>query len=115
VGISAGLSHACAVTGAGAVKCWGNNAFGELGDGTTSDRLAPVTVGFRGCVVPNVVGKLLAKAAVTLAKARCGVGTLTKKLSAAKSKGYVLAQAPKPGRTLPAAAKVNLTVGKGPR
>jgi alpha-tubulin suppressor-like RCC1 family protein len=113
--VSAGLSHTCAVTTAGAVKCWGNNAFGELGDGTTADGLLPSTVGFGGCVVPNVVGKALARAAATIAKARCDVGRLTKKLSPARRKGYVLAQAPKPGRRLPAAARVNLTVGKGRR
>src|SRR5439155_208282 len=35
----ANLAHACAATTSGAVYCWGNNFFGELGDGTTTNRL----------------------------------------------------------------------------
>ena len=47
--MAAGQFHTCAVDTAGAVLCWGQNADGQIGDGTTSDRSTPVTVfGFSG-------------------------------------------------------------------
>lgn len=40
---SSGGSHTCAVVNGGA-KCWGSNQFGQLGDGSTTDRLIPTDV-----------------------------------------------------------------------
>ena len=51
VGIAAGGRHAVAVKDDGTVWTWGLNDYGQLGDGTTSTRLAPVQVlGLTGVV-----------------------------------------------------------------
>jgi len=42
--VSAGLNHFCAITTAGAMKCWGTNSNKQLGDGTTTTRSTPVGI-----------------------------------------------------------------------
>lgn len=42
--ITAGIGHTCAITPEGGVRCWGNNDYGQLGDGTNTGSNVPVNV-----------------------------------------------------------------------
>lgn len=42
--VAVGSDHKCAVVDDGEVLCWGSNAVGQLGDGTTEDRAGPTPV-----------------------------------------------------------------------
>ena len=39
--MAAGGGHTCALTKSGGVRCWGSNEYGQLGDGTLTNRLVP--------------------------------------------------------------------------
>jgi len=42
--VATGMYHSCALTVDGVVKCWGDNTWGQLGDGTTESHLTAVDV-----------------------------------------------------------------------
>src|SRR6185312_7629228 len=46
--VTAGGAHACALLTGGTARCWGDDAFGELGDGGYLSPEASVTVGLSG-------------------------------------------------------------------
>jgi len=64
-------------------------------------------------VVPNVVGRTLARAKQSLRSHHCRTGTVTRRASSARLKNHVLRQSPRAGRRLANGARVNLVVGKG--
>jgi alpha-tubulin suppressor-like RCC1 family protein len=54
--VATGSAHACATRADGAVFCWGANDRGQLGDGTTVDRTAPVQVNAAAAFVTLAAG-----------------------------------------------------------
>jgi hypothetical protein len=49
--VAVGAAHTCAII-AGGIQCFGANAHGQLGDGTTTDRSTPPAAGVVGPVTP---------------------------------------------------------------
>ena len=65
-GITVGTSHTCALNAAGGARCWGDNAYGQLGDGTTTTRLAPAGVSGLARGVAAVVASASRSCALTV-------------------------------------------------
>ncbi len=70
--ISAGYNHTCALLTTGGMKCWGNNFYGHLGDGTTTQRTTPVDVsGMTSGVARISAGENFTCAITSAGAARC--------------------------------------------
>ena len=67
--ISSGLNHTCAVTTAGAAKCWGQNSYSQLGNNSIGDRHAPVAVVGLGSGVASISSGIYHTCAITTAGA----------------------------------------------
>ncbi len=69
--LSAGEQHTCAVLDDGRVVCWGRNSLGQLGDGTHTTRLSPVTVSGLGTAVAISAGSFHSCAVLSVGTVRC--------------------------------------------
>jgi alpha-tubulin suppressor-like RCC1 family protein len=70
--LAAGDNFACARLDTGAVRCWGRNLRGQVGDGTSSDRLTPTPVsGLGGGVQAVAAGAEHACAVMASGPMRC--------------------------------------------
>ena len=89
VAVDVGLAHTCAIDGDGALWCWGDNEYGQLGTGNTTDSRVPVRVsGLTADVVAVAAGNRHTCALTTADKVWCwgdnsygqlGIGSTTDK------------------------------------
>jgi len=82
--------HTCTYLTGGTLKCWGSNDNGQLGDGTTTNRITPTTINVGGAVELLALGDLYTCAYLTSGTLKCwgrnangqlGDGTTTNRLS----------------------------------
>lgn len=65
--VTAGWGYTCAVTTDSRVKCWGANYYGQVGEGTTTNRNIPVDVTALGNAVSTIDGGAYFACATTTA------------------------------------------------
>jgi beta-lactam-binding protein with PASTA domain len=67
------------------------------------------------CLVPNVVGKMVAEAKAAIKTGRCRRGRVKRVRSDLVAKGLVVSQRPDAGTLRKLRGRVNLVVSRGPR
>jgi alpha-tubulin suppressor-like RCC1 family protein len=72
VDVTAGSAHMCALTAQGAVYCWGQNTYGQLGNGTRRNSYKPhVVIGLASGVKHIWAGMVASCALMTSGQVRC--------------------------------------------
>jgi len=69
--VAAGYSHSCALDDTGHVWCWGDNTYGQLGDGTTTDHRTPARIKGLRRVTQISAGKYFTCARLSSGRAKC--------------------------------------------
>jgi alpha-tubulin suppressor-like RCC1 family protein len=69
--VAAGSDHSCALLLDGSVQCWGGNATGQLGDGTSDDHTTPAPVPGLSSVAAIEAGSMRSCAVTTAGDALC--------------------------------------------
>ena len=66
-----GSEHTCALSSSGALKCWGRNWDGQLGDGTSTNRYSPTLIGGVGWAAQVALGGQFSCANTFLGTSKC--------------------------------------------
>jgi hypothetical protein len=76
VQVTTGRRHSCLLRANGVVQCWGENAFGQIGVGTTTNVLFPATVpSFQLNIDPSVALEHNDRVAMVTLLAMCAAGS----------------------------------------
>lgn len=103
IAVSVGLAHTCVLRAVRDVWCWGRNADGQLGDGTRTDRAAPVRVKRLSGVVALAAGGAHTCALFTGKVVACWGRNVDGQLGDGTRKRHLL---PTPVRLLPRATAI---------